>query len=76
MQQKYTLPSSNGNGAVRTISYEEYIVDTALELLREIARHFEALEKDLPDKGDAKLAGQNSRLAYTAVDGLRRIKVI
>lgn len=65
------LPSSNGTPPV---SYEKYIVDTALELVREIAHHFEKLGSVLETESEKKLAAQNSRRAYSAVDDLRRIE--
>jgi hypothetical protein len=70
------IPSANGSGPARPVSYEKYLVDTAIELVREIARHFETLEGNLDAKDEAKLAGQNSRRAYSAVDHLKRIEVV
>ncbi|MES2693765.1 MAG: hypothetical protein V4773_09855 [Verrucomicrobiota bacterium] len=69
------IPSANGNGAVLPVSYEKYLVDTAIELGREIARHFETLANNLEDEKEAKLAAQNSRRAYSSVDDLKRIEV-
>jgi len=70
------IPSPNGNGPARPVSYEKYLVDTAIELVREIAHHFEKLEKNLDVKDEAVVAGQNSRRAYRAVDSLNRIEVV
>ncbi|OPZ65631.1 MAG: hypothetical protein BWY85_00452 [Firmicutes bacterium ADurb.Bin506] len=70
------VPSPNGNGAVRPVSYEKYLVDTAIELTREIARHFETLEKNLDTKDERTVAGQNSRRAYRAIDAMNRIEVV
>lgn len=71
MQHARQLPSG---GSERPVSYEKYLVDTALDLNREVARHFETLGNTLEGK-EAKQMAQNSRRAYGAIDELRRIEV-
>ncbi len=64
------LPSSNG--AIAAVApYEKYLVHTAQELVREIARHFEKLDGS-PDEPNAKY---NSNRAWASLDNLGRIEL-
>jgi hypothetical protein len=72
-EQHPLLSSSNGNGHGPTTpqSYEKYLVHTAQDLVRQIAKHFETLQAAEAEPN----AGYNSRCAWRALDDLGKIEL-
>lgn len=72
--QKTILPSSDEAGE-KFVSYDQYIVDIAVQLGRELARHFEVVAEATEDPDEKKLMALNARRAYSSIDRLLRIEV-
>lgn len=62
------LPSSNGTTPV---SYEHYLVHTAQDLVRQIARHYETLDANDVEPN----ARFNANRAWNALDDLGKIEL-